>query len=95
MNKQLNMETLFNICILFFLQTFQVVFAQNIKWISTTEQNRWVTNEPLRMKPANSALAIEIEILPNQKHQSIEGWGSCFNELGWDAIQPGLLLNRP
>jgi glucosylceramidase len=87
MNKQLNMKTLFNICILSFLQIFQVAFAQNVKWISTTEQDRWVTNEPLQMKPVNSALAIDIEILPNQKQQTIEGWGGCFNELGWDALQ--------
>ena len=26
-------------------------------------------------------------VLPNQVHQTIEGFGACFNELGYDALQ--------
>jgi glucosylceramidase len=77
--------TLKFLMVYFFLN--QVAFAQNVKWISSTEQNRWVTNESLRMKPANPASVIDVEVLPGQKQQTIEGWGGCFNELGWDAIQ--------
>ena len=81
------MKTLFKICIFFFLQTFQVALGQNVKWISSTEQNRWFTNQSLQLKPFGSTLSIDMEVLPSQKQQTIEGWGGCFNELGWDALQ--------
>jgi len=86
-NKQLNMKTQFNICAFFFLLINQLAYSQNVNWVSSTQQNLWVLNNPIELKNANSSTAFDVEINPAQKQQTIDGWGGCFNELGWDALQ--------
>ena len=47
-------------------------------------------NKPIKLQRFISSKFVDAEIFPGQKQQTIEGWGGCFNELGWDALQ---LLN--
>ena len=75
------------ICWAVFLFLHHLACAQNVWWISSTGKNLWCTNEALRLKSAGSSAAFDAEILPGEKHQTIDGWGGCFNELGWDALQ--------
>ena len=62
-------------------------FSQNVNWISSTEQNKWVAQEPIKLRSNQTAIPFNVEILTTEKQQTIEGWGGCFNELGWDALQ--------
>jgi glucosylceramidase len=80
------MKTIFNICTIFFLLS-TVSGARSVNWVSSTELNKWIINESIQLKPLSSSTAVDVEILPKQKQQTIEGWGGCFNELGWDALQ--------
>ncbi len=56
-----------------------------IEWISTTETSQWenITNQnPLISSGENS----DVEIFIDQEQQTIDGFGSCFNELGWTSL---------
>ena len=61
------------------------VSAQNkVDWVSTTESSQWegqkgLTSGPVSGKP-------DVEILSDKPLQIIEGFGACFNELGWTSL---------
>lgn len=52
-----------------------------IKWISTTENEIWKDNNPQFLEAGNDTLE-----LTGVKNQTIDGFGGCFNELGWIAL---------
>ena len=52
-----------------------------IKWISTTESEKWKENNIIKKSLGNETLE-----LTGEQDQIIEGFGGCFNELGWKAI---------
>jgi len=81
------MRTQFIICSLCFLLVYPATFAKNVRWISSTEQKQWVSTNSVELKNAKTATSYDVEIYPIQKQQTIDGWGGCFNELGWDALQ--------
>jgi glucosylceramidase len=60
-------------------------FSQKVEWVSSTPQQKFVKNSGLTLnKKANGM--VTASIFPSQTKQTIDGWGGCFNELGWDAI---------
>ncbi|RYE37302.1 MAG: glycosyl hydrolase family 30 [Sphingobacteriaceae bacterium] len=76
--------------IIFFLVilfSFQIAFCQNVKWVSSTDQKRWALNNAVELKILPQDLPCDVEINLDQHLQKIDGWGGCFNELGWDALQ--------
>jgi len=62
-------------------------FSQSVRWICSTQSTPWVETNP----PAPSAIRddapYDLVIRPDQPRQTIDGWGGCFNELGWQALQ--------
>ncbi len=62
------------------------MFSQSITWTSSTFQEVWkqstvsITEVNAKYKDAN------VIINPDRKRQEIDGFGGCFNELGWDAL---------
>lgn len=54
-------------------------------WVSTTIDEHWNVNQSL---PALSENVEEVDILidPNNTKQTIEGFGTCFNEMGWASL---------
>jgi glucosylceramidase len=62
-------------------------FSQNVDWVSSTDENRWVKKESIILTDFKDTDQVDIEILTDQKQQTMEGWGGCFNELGWQALQ--------
>lgn len=81
---KLKLEILFIIA--FLLNVFSTN-GQKVKWICSTEQKQWVSNNPIELKSASTGNSFDVEIYPSKKQQTIDGWGGCFNELGWDALQ--------
>ncbi|MEZ5070754.1 MAG: glycoside hydrolase family 30 beta sandwich domain-containing protein [Bacteroidales bacterium] len=56
---------------------------QTIEWVTTTPDASWVLREALQ--PAQSeeaAVTIDLDL----EMQVMEGFGSCFNELGWTSL---------
>jgi len=58
--------------------------SQKVEWISTTESQPWVVNEGLKTLKSTAAGDVVIDIA--QTEQTIEGFGACFNELGWTSL---------
>ncbi|NEG56063.1 glycoside hydrolase family 30 protein [Bifidobacterium platyrrhinorum] len=54
-----------------------------VTWIETTDDARWVA-KPAPKAGATSELGIA---LTGGKEQEVEGFGGCFNELGWLPLQ--------
>jgi len=55
--------------------------ARKAVWISTDDKQRWVKRTPVA-GAASPDLAVS-----GRRHQTIEGFGGCFNELGAIALQ--------
>lgn len=53
-------------------------------WVSTTEASRWneVEITDLQGTPGH----FDVEILVDSGQQTINGFGTCFNELGWTSL---------
>ncbi|MFI3316091.1 MAG: glycoside hydrolase family 30 protein [Rikenellaceae bacterium] len=51
--------------------------------VSTTESDPWVEAKTIASDDAKS---LSFEILLSQKGQEVEGFGACFNELGWTSL---------
>ena len=61
--------------------------SQSGQWISSTASTPWMeTNAPPLTANRDDA-PYDLVIRPDQTRQSIGGWGGCFNELGWQALQ--------
>ena len=59
--------------------------AQQVKWISSTDSDRWNTSNKMKMEKNKTDEAADI-VISGKKGQLIEGFGGCFSELGWDAL---------
>ena len=57
---------------------------KKIEWISTTNDHPWLINKSVQLK--NAKTKAEIVIKTDQTLQTIDGFGGCFNELGWEAL---------
>jgi glucosylceramidase len=58
--------------------------AQKIQWTSSTDQERWIQKKGLAFSESKNSA--DITILPEEKLQKINGFGGCFNEIGWEAL---------
>lgn len=60
-------------------------FAQtSVEWVATTAAASWV-RQPAP-QPAPAAGPADAEVRLTQPQQTIDGFGGCFNELGWTAL---------
>ncbi len=57
---------------------------QSASWISTTENTPWQAEEGVKVVRASGEADAVVDV--NTKLQTIEGFGACFNELGWVAL---------
>ena len=61
-----------------------IAFSQKISWTYSTPASQWVKGAglALNLKEAKADLIIYTD----QKLHKIEGFGACFNEMGWEAL---------
>lgn len=57
---------------------------KKVSWTYTTQNEQWVKGKSLSLKQSNKKA--DITIFSNGKLQVIEGFGACFNEIGWEAL---------
>ncbi len=67
-----------------FLAGFTAIYAQTFTWISSTEDNVWQeAKTKLQASTQNTPL---LSADGTEPIQVFKKWGTCFNELGWDAL---------
>jgi glucosylceramidase len=54
-------------------------------WIETSEKSVWTQKYGLGIEQAIDS-SFDAEVFPLEQQQQIDGFGACFNELGWDAL---------
>jgi glucosylceramidase len=68
-------------CVLLSLCTARV--SGQVTWIESTDSLMWNCKTTNLIKAENDSAEIKIT---NEKLQTIDGFGACFNELGWKAL---------
>ena len=66
----------------FFLIANVAAYAQKVTWVTSTSNINWAVKHYV---PIAANGTTNVEVL-NQKLQTINGFGGCFNELGWTSI---------
>jgi glucosylceramidase len=61
----------------------QASSSSGVRWICSTEESRW---QELATTNATAAADV-IKLDPQTTFQTMDGFGGCFNELGWEALQ--------
>jgi glucosylceramidase len=67
-------------------QTLPAV-APSLRWICSTPAEPWQERNAGVLSPAAGAETNVLKLIPQTTYQPIDGFGGCFNELGWDALQ--------
>ena len=75
------------ISIVLFTVMFSIyVNAQKVvEWVSSSSDAQWTVQKVLKTQVATAKFDAEIKL--DKPLQTIDGFGTCFNELGWDALQ--------
>src|SRR5450631_1559307 len=55
-----------------------------VEWVSSTQTEQWKLKKDLTPTPAPGKFDVEINL--NSALQTIEGFGTCFNEAGWISL---------
>jgi glucosylceramidase len=66
------------------LMVFSVSAQNPVEWVSTTSTSQWLKHNDLTVLTASNKP--QIEILTDKPLQRIDGFGACFNELGWTSL---------
>lgn len=61
------------------------LFAQTkVDWITTSQTEQW--KEQKGLTTAETSDKVDVEVLLDKPFQTIDGFGTCFNELGWTSL---------
>jgi glucosylceramidase len=66
------------------LISFSLGAQKRVYWVSSTQSSQWVVQNDLSAK--SSSTNSDIAILTDNPKQRIDGFGACFNELGWTSL---------
>jgi glucosylceramidase len=58
-----------------------------VQWVSSTASAPWVTQKNLALGTNRDDAPYDLVVLLDRRQQTIDGWGGCFNEFGWVALQ--------
>ena len=65
------------------LAAFCCQHAAKVEWVSTTFENPWQVMEAVEADaPAEASVVMDLQAV----NQAVEGFGTCFNELGWTSL---------
>jgi glucosylceramidase len=61
--------------------------AEHVEWIQTTASDPWGIKDAIVLADEHPENAVIITLDSRDLRQTIDGFGACFNELGWEALQ--------
>ncbi|RZJ91379.1 MAG: glycosyl hydrolase family 30 [Chryseobacterium sp.] len=65
---------------------FNIRAQSSWKLITSTNQQPWQNQKSIQSQVYDPTLACDIVVEPKKQLQRIDGWGGCFNELGWKSL---------
>jgi glucosylceramidase len=65
----------------------QPAVAPSIRWVCSTQTKPWRELPATVLTPVQGGESNVVRLDPAIVYQTIDGFGGCFNELGWDALQ--------
>jgi glucosylceramidase len=65
-----------------------------VTWISSTADKPWQTMTAPALLPAQPDAPPQVRVWPGKTFQTIDGFGGCFNELGWAALDKASQADR-
>ena len=68
--------------------------AATVTWISTTAARPWTQMPSPSLAPGNPETPPQVRVIPRKPYQTIDGFGGCFNELGWVALNKATASDR-
>ena len=78
-------KTFILIVLLWLSNLYCIGASQRIQWITTTRQAYW-QHSTANINKYRSTETADILINPANTEQAIDGFGTCFNELGWTSL---------
>ena len=57
-----------------------------LSWRVSTQGKPWADNGAVKAREKGRGGKVDVEIDSGATEQEIDGWGGCFNEMGWDAL---------
>ena len=75
-----------------FIVLFVAVMLQNcqkglnVMLVSSTEESQWNVSNITSIKQFQENESVDLELDTDEYQQTIDGFGGCFNELGWEAL---------
>lgn len=76
------MKRLFILCCI--VNVLHFVAAQQVEWVYSTPEKQWQKGSNIVVE--NNTIVEADIIVTEERLQKIEGFGGCFNEIGWDAL---------
>ncbi|RHJ93471.1 glycoside hydrolase family 30 protein [Parabacteroides bouchesdurhonensis] len=61
-------------------------FQPRAEWVTTTESASWVEQPDILSALLDTIPTIDVTICTDEPRQQIDGFGACFNELGWLSL---------
>lgn len=81
------MKVVFSSLYLFLLLILAAcTFQPRAEWVTTTETNPWNVEADLLSASSDTISTIDVTILTDKEQQTVDGFGACFNELGWISL---------
>ncbi|WP_321374811.1 glycoside hydrolase family 30 protein [uncultured Draconibacterium sp.] len=72
-----------NISLFFLLFCAACSTKTKVEWVNTTPTTQWKTSQLMATTSTENA---DAEVYTDKTQQVIDGFGSCFNELGWTSL---------
>lgn len=72
------------VCLSLTQASAQTASSPNIRWLCSTEKARWQELAITNTAAATDTYAIKLDAAT--MFQTMDGFGGCFNELGWEAL---------
>jgi glucosylceramidase len=60
--------------------------SPQVLWISSTGEQPWQRMPEPSLGPGRPEAPPQVRITPRKTYQTMDGFGGCFNELGWEAL---------
>jgi len=82
------MKTIEIYCLLFMALLLQSCQEKHeiVEWGSSTEDDLWKNHPGLLISRDEKSLKADVEVYIEKSLQRIDGFGACFNELGWISL---------